>query len=216
MHQTGVLHAVSLCFHADDQRLPNHAADSTMIEQENFRRWVKMGIFSRKPSRVEQQKWVAASQRILPLFIQLAKSRKVVFSDGRFVDLEDSDQRLQLLSELELFIMNLHFHELPPCTLSNVVDRAKRIHDLVNATTYKDTGPIVETAHGIVQGINLHEMFCCTYSEQYPHFVPFRDMIHNNVKVMAHALKHLFGDRVAALRSVKFSDVRRPFFEYSR
>ena len=169
-----------------------------MIEQEDLRRRIRMGIFSRKPSRVEQQKWVAASQRILPLFIQLAKSRKVVFSDRRFVDLEDSDQRLQLLSELELFIENLHFRELSPCTPSNVADRAIRIHDLVIATTYEETGPIVETVHGIVQGINLHEMLYCTYSEQYPHFVPFRGMIHSNAKIMGHALEHLFGDRAPA------------------
>jgi len=128
----------------------------------------------------------------------------VAFSDGRFVDLEDSDQRLRLLSELELFITNLHFRDLSPCTLSNAADRAKRIHDLVNATTYEDTGPIVETAHGIVQGINLHEIFCCSYREQYPHFVPFRDMIHSNAKVMAHALKHLFGDRTPAYIQASF------------
>jgi hypothetical protein len=65
-----------------------------MIGQENLRRSVKMGIFSRKPSQIEQQKWVAASQRTLPRFVRLAQSRKVAFSDGRFVDLEDSEQRL--------------------------------------------------------------------------------------------------------------------------
>jgi hypothetical protein len=157
-----------------------------------------MGIFSRKPSQIEQQKWVAASQRTLPLFVRLAQSRKVTFSDGRFVDLGDSEQRLQLLSELELFIRSSRLRELSPCTPSNVADRATRIHDLVNATTYEAIGPIVETAHCIVQGMNLHEMFCCICREQYPKFVPLRDMTNSSAHVMVHALDPLFGERAPA------------------
>jgi hypothetical protein len=68
------------------------------------------------------------------------------------------------------------------------------VHDLINESTYEQIGPTKETAQGIVEGLNVHEMFCFNYYELYPRFEPLREMIDNGVKIIVPALNPIFGE----------------------
>jgi hypothetical protein len=151
-----------------------------------------MGFFSQKPSRPEQAKMLAVSQKVMPLFTCLGTNGSVKFSDGQIVDFNNREQCDHVLSAVQVVVENLRLGDLPPYTIHAINDRARLVHDLINESTYEQIGPIKETAQGIVEGINVHEMFCFNYYELYPRFEPLREMIDNGVKVIVPALDPIF------------------------
>src|SRR5262245_4123976 len=131
-----------------------------------------MGFFSRKPSKQDQERLLAVSQRALPIFIRLAKSRSVKFNDGRIVDLNDAIQCAELNSAVLQVLDELRLADRPPNTIDAMVERTQLVHQRLNSSDYETIGPVREAAQQIVLGLNAHELLCFNYYEMYPDFEP--------------------------------------------
>lgn len=153
-----------------------------------------MGFFSRKPNRADVKKLVAISQKAMPLFVRLAQSGSVKFGDGRSVDLKDPHQLVAVRSAIQRLVNDLGLADLPPRDIETVVNRARRIHDHINATTYDASGPIIETAQHVVSGLDAHELICFNYYKLYPSFEPLREMIDSSSRIIARAVAPIFDE----------------------